>query len=184
MQHLIELMNNPWAWYVSGPLLGLIVPLLLFFGNKQLGVSSVLRHGCTILKISKNEHFNYNWKKEKWSLLFVLGVLLSGLVTTLFLSFSLGEISEEAKHYFSEKSIVIGGYFPREIFNWKSSWETILFLLVGGVLVGFGSRYANGCTSGHAIMGLSKLKLGSLIAVVGFFVGGIIGTWLLLDNFL
>ena len=53
-------------------------------------------------------------------------------------------------------------------------------LLIAGILVGFGSRYAGGCTSGHAITGLSNLELPSLISVFGFFIGGLITTWFLL----
>jgi len=184
MHNVIRLINEPWPWYISGPLLGLIVPFLLLFANKQLGVSSVLRHGCAMVRISKKEHFNYNWKNEKWNILFVLGILLAGVVVSNFFSFSLANLSDDATVYFNNKAITVSGYFPEELFNWSSSWSEFVIILVGGFLVGFGSRYSNGCTSGHAIMGLSKLKLGSLIAVIGFFVGGVLGTWFLIDNLL
>lgn len=182
METIINILNQPWPWYISGPLLGLIVPILLFVGNKQLGVSSVLRHGCAMANISKSEHFNYNWKAEKWNLFFVVGLFLAGLVVATLLSFQLGELSSSATAYFAEKQIPVNGYFPVETYHWSASILKLTVILLGGFLVGFGSRYANGCTSGHAIMGLSKLNLGSLIAVVGFFIGGIIGTWLIIDN--
>jgi uncharacterized membrane protein YedE/YeeE len=47
-------------------------------------------------------------------------------------------------------------------------------IVVGGFLVGFGTRYAGGCTSGHAIMGLSNLQWPSLVATISFMVGGFI----------
>lgn len=184
METVLNILNQPWAWYFSGPLLGLIVPILLFGGNKQLGVSSVLRHGCAMMNISKNEYFKYDWKIEKWNLFFVVGLFLAGFVVTTFLSFQLGELSTSATTYFDEKQIPVHGYFPIEMYHWSASILKLVVILLGGFLVGFGSRYANGCTSGHAIMGLSKLNLGSLIAVVGFFIGGIIGTWLIIDNLL
>lgn len=179
-----DILNQPWPWYISGPLLGLIVPILLIIGNKQLGVSSALRHGCAMINISKSEHFNYDWRAEKWSLLFVVGLLLAGAVVALFLPFQLGELSSSAIAYFEEKQIPVKGYFPVETFHWSASLIKLALILLGGFLVGFGARYANGCTSGHAIMGLSKLNLGSLIAVIGFFIGGVIGTWLIIDNIL
>jgi hypothetical protein len=55
-----------------------------------------------------------------------------------------------------------------------------LILIGAGVLVGFGSRYAGGCTSGHGIVGLSMMATESYIAVAGFFIGGLIMTWLIL----
>jgi len=57
-------------------------------------------------------------------------------------------------------------------------------LVGGGILIGFGTRWAGGCTSGHAISGLSNLQLPSLIAVIGFFIGGIIMTYFLLPTIL
>jgi len=182
MEKLVDLIINPWPWFVSGPLLGLIVPLLLIVGNKEFGVSSVFRHIFAMTGIIKNEYFKYDWHKEKWNLLVVLGVFMAGVVFSLS-SIQSGELSNSAIDYFTRKQISIKGYFPNGLYNWVFNFRLGL-LLVGGVLLGFGSRYANGCTSGHAIMGLSKLNLGSLIAVVGFFIGGVIGVWLIIDNIL
>lgn len=182
MRTIINILNQPWPWYISGPLLGLIVPVLLFLGNKQLGVSSVLRHGCAMMNVSKNEHFRYDWKAEKWNLFFVVGLFLAGLFVATFFSFQLGGLSTSAINYFSDKQIPITGYFPIETYHWSANFLKFAIILLGGFFVGFGSRYANGCTSGHALMGLSKLNLGSLLAVIGFFIGGIIGTWLIIDN--
>ena len=74
------------------------------------------------------------------------------------------------------------GLMPSQIFSFDqlTNTATLISVILGGFLVGFGTRYAGGCTSGHAIMGLSMLNLGSLVAVVGFFVGGLAVSWLVL----
>ena len=67
-------------------------------------------------------------------------------------------------------------YLPDELFDtgiWTNP-KTILLLALGGFMVGFGARYAGGCTSGHAISGLSNLQWPSLLAVIGFFAGGMV----------
>ncbi len=65
---------------------------------------------------------------------------------------------------------------PAEIFNWPAllTFRGFFFMIFGGFLVGFGTRYAGGCTSGHAIMGLSNLQLPSLITTISFMTGGFI----------
>jgi uncharacterized membrane protein YedE/YeeE len=75
---------------------------------------------------------------------------------------------------------------PTDIFSWTSllTLRGFIFMVVGGFLVGFGTRYAGGCTSGHAIMGLSNLQLPSLIATCCFMAGGFIMTWLILPYLL
>jgi uncharacterized protein len=75
---------------------------------------------------------------------------------------------------------------PRQLFSFESLFTIrgFIMLVAGGFLVGFGSRYAGGCTSGHAIMGLSDLQVPSLIATISFMVGGFIMANLLLPFFL
>lgn len=185
MEKFINFLTAPWEWYFSGPLIGLTVPLLILTSNKQFGVSSMLRYVCSALKLSSKNYFNYNFKEQQWTLWFVLGVLLSGFVLFQLVQIEMGELSTNAKQYFNEKGIKIEGSFPLSIFNWQNLFsEYGLLLLVGGFLIGFGSRYADGCTSGHAIMGLSLFSKASLVSVIGFFIGGIIGTFLILDYLL
>ena len=76
----------------------------------------------------------------------------------------------------------LSGLVPRELFNWASllTLRGAVILAGGGFLVGFGTAYAGGCTSGHAITGLADRQLPSLVAVLGFFAGGLAATWLLL----
>ena len=185
MDTILHILKEPWPWYVSGPLVGLIVPILLLSSNKQFGLSSVFRHICTSTKLSKKAYFQYDLKKEYWNFLFVLGVIISGILAFQILGISAGELSESAQQYHQSKNIEITGYFPLELYQWDTLFSVFgLVLAAGGVFIGFGTRYANGCTSGHAIMGLSTLSLGSLIAVIGFFIGGVIGTFLIIDNIL
>lgn len=155
----MEWLLQPWPWYISGPLIGLSVPALLLLSGKTLGISSSFRHLCSITSPgSKLEYLRTNdWRKEAWNLVFVVGILLGGFIATQFLSSS--PISLLPDHYYS--------------------WGGALLLLVGGIFVGFGTRYADGCTSGHTIMGLSNLKWPSLVATISFFVGGLIMTALL-----
>ena len=68
------------------------------------------------------------------------------------------------------------GLVPAQLFNWPAllTLKGIVMIVLGGFLVGFGTRYAGGCTSGHAIMGISTLQMPSLIATCCFMVGGFI----------
>ncbi|MCO6501167.1 MAG: YeeE/YedE family protein [Vicingus serpentipes] len=182
---MLYILKEPWPWYVSGPLVGLIVPILLLSSNKQFGVSSVFRHVCTATKLSKKSYFQYDLKKEYWSLLFVLGIVIAGVFAFHLIEVLPGELSKDAQVYYQSKNIEFTGYFPIGLYRWDTLFSVFgLVLAAGGVFIGFGTRYANGCTSGHAITGLSLLSLGSLIAVIGFFIGGLIGTFLILDNIL
>lgn len=179
MESIVKILEQPWAWYVSGPLLGLIVPLLLVLSNKQFGVSSSFRHLCAATGAKSIEYFNYNWKqKGTWQLLFVFGVLISGVIVGTLFQIEVGDLSEGATRQFAEKGIALDGLFPVDTFSFSGAFWWVLIL--GGLLIGFGSRYAGGCTGGHAITGLSTLSLASLISVVGFFIGGIISTIILI----
>lgn len=175
---MIEFIKQPWPWYVAGPLIGLMVPTLLLIGNKTLGISSSLRHVCAICIPAKIPFFSYNWKKEVWNLFFVAGVIIGGMIVAFFLMSSSPAvlnpklITELQSYGISEQKNLL----PVELFSWQSlaSAKGIFFIVFGGFLVGFGTRYAGGCTSGHAIMGLSNLQLPSLIATICFMVGGFI----------
>jgi uncharacterized membrane protein YedE/YeeE len=185
MDFLIDFFLKPMPWYYSGPLIGLTVPLLILTSNKQFGVSSSLRYVCSALKLSNKSYFKYNFKEQQWTLWFVLGIMLSGIVLFQLTKIEMGELSTNANQYFNEKEIEVEGIFPKTVFNWSNLFsEYGLLLLMGGFFIGFGSRYADGCTSGHAIMGLSLLSKASLVSVIGFFIGGVAGTFLILDYIL
>ena len=170
---------EPWPWYISGPLIALVMFVLLFVG-KQFGMSSNLRTACAAIGGGKaSDFFNFDWKSERWNLMVVLGAVIGGFIASSYLSDNKVEINPEiAQQLSNDYQINSAGesYLPPEIFaiDALSDPFTIFLLLIGGLLVGFGARYAGGCTSGHAISGLSNLQLPSLIAVIGFFIGGLI----------
>jgi uncharacterized membrane protein YedE/YeeE len=179
---MLDWILEPWPWYVGGPLIGLMVPLLLFTGNKSFGISSSLRHVCaSVLPTTKIEYFNYDWKKEAWNLFFAGGMILGGLLAALFLMKDQDvALAENTVRDLKALGITdFSGLMPTEIFSWQAltTGRGLLMIVLGGFLVGFGTRYAGGCTSGHAIMGLSNLSLGSLVAVIGFFIGGLLMTY-------
>lgn len=175
---MIELISRPWPWYVAGPLIGLMVPLLLLIGNKTFGISSSLRHICAACVPSKIPFFSYDWKKEAWNMILVTGILIGGFVAAGFLmNNDLVQVNSKLVSELSKYGITdFHSLVPGQLFNFQQlfSLKGILLIVVGGFLVGFGTRYAGGCTSGHAIMGLSNLQLPSLIATICFMAGGFI----------
>lgn len=180
---MLDLLHAPWPWYFSGILIGLMVPLLLIFGNKQFGISSSLRHVCAAVLPAKTSFFKYDWKKESWNLYFVAGIIIGGILGGYVLSPDEIQISDQTIADLRSLGVMeVNGILPESIFSWDNfmTLQGIVVILIGGFLVGFGTRYAGGCTSGHAIMGLSNLQLPSLVAVIGFFIGGLIMTHLFL----
>lgn len=175
---MIEFLKQPWAWYVAGPLIGLTVPTLLIIGNKSFGISSSLRHVCASCMPANIPFFKYDWKKEVWNLFFVFGIFLGGAIAINLLSNpNPVEVNPKLVTELAGYGITnFNNLIPQDIMNWQSLFtlKGFLMMIVGGFLVGFGTRYAGGCTSGHAIMGLSNLQLPSLIATIGFMIGGFI----------
>jgi uncharacterized membrane protein YedE/YeeE len=181
---MLELLKQPWPWYTSGIAIALIMILLLVFG-KSFGFSSNLRTLCTIAGAGKKySFFDFDWKTQKWNLLFLVGAIIGGVVSaTLLKSDAPLALSQATINDLAKINIKFDGQLnPSQLFgpDFISSPKGIIVLLFGGLLVGFGSRYAGGCTSGHAISGLSNLQLPSLIAVIGFFIGGLLMTHLFL----
>lgn len=174
----MSFISQPWPWYVAGPVIGLIVPALLILGNKHFGISANLRHACAACFPANVKFFKYDWKKEVWNFFFIGGILLGAFLTVQFLAGSepvqiAPALSEELNGYnINDRSSLL----PAEIFSWDSlfTMRGFIMLVGGGFLVGFGSRYAGGCTSGHSIMGLSDLQWPSLVATIFFMAGGII----------
>jgi uncharacterized protein len=174
----MDILYEPWAWYVAGPIIGLTVPVLLLLGNKKLGISSTLRQISAACYPAKIPLFNYDWKKDSWNLFFAIGILIGGFLGGYVFSNPYDvDLSLSTIAYL--KSVGVShdqGLLPTEIFNWQTliSLKGFLIMVAGGFLVGFGTRYAQGCTSGHGILGLSALQWPSLIATASFFIGGIV----------
>ncbi|PSL03766.1 YeeE/YedE family protein [Cecembia rubra] len=180
MEQFIEWISQPWPWWVAGPLIGLTVPALLILGNKTFGISSSLRHICAACIPAGIPFFSYDWKKELWNIIFVLGVLIGGFIaTTFFANPDTIVVAEATQQDLAALGITdYTSLMPAEIFNWENllSGKGLLFFVLGGFLVGFGTRYAGGCTSGHAIMGISSLQWPSLVATIFFMLGGFLMT--------
>jgi uncharacterized membrane protein YedE/YeeE len=158
---MLEWLLEPWPWYISGPLIGLTVPLLLLLTGNNFGISSSLRHiGAACAPRLKLPYLSqgYNWRDHIWSIIFAGGVVVGAFIGNFLLS--------------AEPQT----FLPAALISWKGA----LILFAGGLLIGFGTRYADGCTSGHTIMGISALSWPSLVATIFFFVGGLLSTWLLM----
>ncbi len=174
----MDLINQPIPWYIAGPLIAITMLLLLLVG-KNFGMSSNLRTMCTALGADKTcDFFCFDWKGQRWNLLVMFGTVIGGFIAVHYLSGgNTPEINPEAINNLKSLGFESAGssYLPLELFGTSvfSSVKGIFILLTGGLLVGFGARYAGGCTSGHAISGLSNLQLPSLTAVIGFFIGGL-----------
>ena len=137
---MTEAIQAPWPWYIAGPLIGMIVPLLLLLGGKAFGISSAFRHLCAASVPGRIPLFQYDWRREGgWNLLFALGILIGGCIAALVML---------PPGY----SVAISEATQRD------------------------SRWAGGCTSGHAISGLAALQRPSMLAVLGFFAGGLLMT--------
>lgn len=183
MEQLIEWIKQPWPWYVAGPLIGLTVPVLLILGNKTFGISSSLRHVCAACIPANIPFFKYNWKKEMWNVVFVLGIFLGGVIASIFLSNPDTIVVAESTQADLAKLGIhdFRSLLPADIFSWDNLFtlKGLVFFVIGGFMVGFGTRYAGGCTSGHAIMGISNLQWPSLVATIFFMLGGFVMTHLL-----
>ncbi len=181
---MLDFISHPWPWYIAGPLIGLTVPLLLLLGNKSFGISSSLRHICAACIPANITFFKYDWKKEVWNLFFVFGIFLGGIIASQFLA-SIEPVQVNQKLANELAGYGISNYnnlVPTDVVNWSAllTLRGFLLMVVGGFLVGFGTRYAGGCTIGHAIMGLSNFQWPSLVATVCFMLGGFIMANLLL----
>lgn len=154
---MTEFIMQPWPWWLSGILVGLTVPLLYFLTGQGFGISTSLQQmGAMCSPGSKLSYFkDFDKRKGLWTVLFAIGIALGGFIATRFLS-------ADPVEFLPASYTSVGG---------------AIRLLVGGILIGFGTRYAGGCTSGHAITGIANLNWPSLVATLFFFVGGLGVTW-------
>lgn len=180
----MDSLTGPWPWYVGGPLIGLTVPLVYLYAGRKWGVSSTLRDLCAATVPSGLQYFRYSWRKVGgWRLAMVLGLVLGGSLAAVTGVGSEVAISAATRADLTALGIQdFSGIAPAQLFSWSSLGTLAGWVVIvgGGFLVGFGARYADGCTSGHAISGLANLRVESLVAVLGFFAGGLLATHLLL----
>lgn len=180
MNYLLE----PWPWYASGFLIAIVLFLFFYFG-RNFGVSTNLETLCTISGANKfSDYFKKDWKERDWALVFLIGLVIGGFIASNYLSNQVPiDLNPKTITELNELGFANAGntIVPDELFDLKNVFtpKGILILLIAGICIGFGTRYAGGCTSGHAITGLSSLQLPSLIAVIGFFIGGLVMVWLI-----
>ncbi|HUR12149.1 MAG TPA: YeeE/YedE thiosulfate transporter family protein [Flavitalea sp.] len=176
--------TQPWPWYISGPLIGLMVPCLLLLGNRAFGISSSLRHICAACFPANIPFFKYKWKNEIWNLFFVAGIIAGSFITMYFFHdpspVKLNPVLTKELQTFGITNYT--NMVPRDLFNWKMllTGKGFVLMILGGFLVGFGTRYAGGCTSGHSIMGISNLQWPSFVATLCFMAGGFLVSNLIL----
>lgn len=181
----IEWISQPWPWYVGGPMIALVMLLLLLLG-KDFGISANFRVMCAAEGADRlADFFNFDWKAHGWNLMVAAGAVVGGYLSMKYLT---GDAVAHVSDATVESLSTLGmnyaeGQVPLvpEFYEWSNvlSGKGLLIMLIGGFFIGFGARYAGGCTSGHAISGLSALQLPSLIAVIGFFLGGLTMTYLI-----
>ncbi len=151
-----SVLTQPWPWYVAGPLIGLMVPALLLLTGEMFGLSSSFRHLNALCSPRTSIEYlkSDDWRREAWNLFLVGGILVGSFIATQFLGAAVPLLPEASR-----------------------SGTGLLGLFAGGVLVGVGTRYADGCTSGHSISGLATLNWPSLVATCCFFAGGLAVVW-------
>ena len=188
---MIEFISQPWHWAISGAMIALVMFLLMYFGQR-FGVSSSFQAICSMGGAGKKyEYFNYDWKSHDWLLVFILGGIIGGAIASTLLASpdpvtvsaaTVSDLQALGLAIPQEDPTAGAGFLPLDVFSFESLLTVKGFIMVvlGGFLIGFGTRWAGGCTSGHAISGLANLQLPSLIAVMGFFIGGLLMTHLLL----
>ena len=180
----MSLLRDPWPWWIAGPVIGLTVPLVYMIAGRKWGLSSTFRDMCAAALPTKSEYFAYPWREQGgWRLLMAIGLVIGGAMASVTASSTDVAISTETASDLTALGLTdLTGLAPVELFSWAGlgTLPGFIMIVVGGFLVGFGTRYAGGCTSGHAISGLSALRVTSLVAVVGFFAGGLLATHVLL----
>ncbi len=184
LKSMIEFIQQPWSWYFSGFMIFVIMLMLLYWG-KSFGFSANLRTLCTLAGAGKKtKFFDFDWRTQRWNLLFLVGSVIGGFISSQFLKDPAAlKISAETIADLKQNGFNFNGEMnPAELYSFSAlaNPKTILILIFGGLLIGFGTRYAGGCTSGHAISGLSDLQVPSMIAVTGFFIGGLAMTHLII----
>ncbi|MBK8633128.1 MAG: YeeE/YedE thiosulfate transporter family protein [Saprospiraceae bacterium] len=180
----MDFLHQPWHWSIAGLIIGLTVPALLIVDNRRFGISMTLKHLCAMCVPMNIKFFDYDWKAYKWLFIFVIGTILGGFIGNVF--FKNPEsmvVAEQTKTFLANYGITdFSNLMPSEIFSVEEifSLKGLVFLAIGGFLIGFGTRYADGCTSGHSIFGLATLQWPSLVATICFMIGGIFCTHFIL----
>lgn len=154
--------HEPLHWAVAGVAIALITLALLFLTNRRLGISTGFEDVCA-LALPRPYFQRASLRAEgRWRLAFLAGLVIGGFLS----------------------AATSGGWAPTwslGIFDEALGLGPagkLLWMFAGGWCIGFGTRLAGGCTSGHGIFGMSNLEVPSLLATLSFMVGGIVTTHL------
>lgn len=179
-----QVIRSPWPWYVTGPMIGLFVPILLILGNKQLGLTGSLRAICAAVAPARVDFFRYDWKSVGlWNVMLAVGMLFGAALLVAAIGQPTPPVAPATREALRALGLSVpSGLAPTEIFSWQAlgTLRGAVCTIGGGFLVGFGASYAGGCTSGHGVMGLAAREIASMIALVGIFAGGLAATYFLL----
>lgn len=145
---------SPWPFWLAGLAIGAFVPLFAWSTGKALGISGGYTELCAIDEPAR---------ADRWKLWFVVGLPLGGLASRIVGGASAWSTTVPSLEH---------------AYGWTPSVQLLAFAL-GGFLIGYGSRVAGGCTSGHSIVGIAIGARSSLVATIGFMLGGFATTWLL-----
>ena len=178
---VLEFIGQPWPWYIGGIMIAFTLFILLFFG-KEFGISANLRVMCAADGAGGfSSFFDFDWQSQSWNLMVALGAAFGGYFAASALNPEMmSNISPETVGLLNDLGLEYEygkvPYVLQEAFTWPGFFTLrgATIVILAGFLVGFGARYAGGCTSGHAISGIANLQWPSLLAVCGFFIGGLI----------
>jgi uncharacterized membrane protein YedE/YeeE len=147
---------------VAGAAIAAVTLALLYLANRRLGISTGFEDLCSLALPLPYFRRSTLLAARGWRLPFVGGLVLGGV-----LSAALG-----------------GGWSPTwalGMFDTTIGWGPagkVAWMFVGGLFIGFGTRLAGGCTSGHGIFGLSNFERPSLVSTLSFMLGGLVTTQL------
>lgn len=150
---------EPWPWWMGGLVIGALVPLLYYFLNTALGVSTGFGNFAKLLFPKTT----LSWLNSK-SFSSVVNHRFYMMMGMLIGAFSAGRVMG-----LPVVTIEMGVF--SETLQWPI-WGNVLWFLMGGFLLGLGARIAGGCTSGHSIHGLANFQLSSLVATICFLIFG------------
>ncbi len=146
-----------WPFWAGGAAIGTFLLTFLVYGRRMLGVSTGFEDVCAAPFTAQ--------ARKSWRLPFMVGIAAGGLLAS---TLSGGVVLTTAMGTFDTL--------------WHASLPVkIALFTTGGILIGFGTRLAGGCTSGHGISGVAQLAPSSLIATATFMSSGFITTQLLIS---
>jgi len=166
------LTETHWSPYIVGIGIGILSWLTFLISKKPIGCSTAFARTSGMIeklfrgkKVEQKLYYKEVEPVVDWEWMLVLGVVIGALISAL--------LSGDFRWQWvpSRWAATFGtAVFPR-----------VIVAITGGICLGFGARWAGGCTSGHGISGTLQLAVSSWVAAISFFIGGII-TALLLYN--